>query len=396
MDRKRILRLKILPVLLIMLLVLSLLITFWMVWKNSGTGVTSDTEITVYKTGYCFDTVITLTAYTSQAESDETSQILEDALLLCQEYEAKYLDRFDENSEIGAINAAQRQAISEEEPDGAADEEADETDDDATTGGESEAAVMAEYTYEISDICRDLIEAGLYDYELSGGFFDLTITPLSDLWNVTDEDFTVPSVEQIAQAMSLVGSNRVSLSGNTLTLGEGQQLNFGSIAKGYMCEVLRQYFTEHGLTHVIVNLGGNVFVMGGEEGYTVAVTNPLSENYAGTVSLSDGYVVTSGIYERGQEVDGVWYHHIIDPATGYPADTEIVSATVVMDTSDYPDSAAAWHSDALSTMFVLAGTQESAEDLWRRLKVDENYDVLSQVILVLEDGTVIVWSESDT
>ncbi|MCD7751450.1 MAG: FAD:protein FMN transferase [Lachnospiraceae bacterium] len=366
-------------------LLLLLLIVVLQACQSSGTGTSSDAEITVYRTGYCFDTVITLTAYTSQAESEAASQLLEDALLLCQEYEVKYLDRFDEESEVGAINAAQRQEISEEETID------DVVDDDLTTDDGSAAGVTAEYIYEVSDICRDLIEAGLYYYEISGGSFDLTITPLSDLWNVTDEDFTVPTSEQVAEAKSLVDSDRVTLSGNTLTLSEGQQLNFGGIAKGYMCEVLRQYFTENGLSHVIVNLGGNVFVMGGEEGYTVAVTNPLSEDYAATVSLSDGYVVTSGIYERGAEVDGVCYHHIIDPATGYPADTEIVSATVVMDISDDPDSTVAWHSDVLSTMFALTKTQEGAYDLWQRLKADENYHVLLQVILVLEDGTVTVF-----
>ncbi|MCD7737437.1 MAG: FAD:protein FMN transferase [Lachnospiraceae bacterium] len=324
-------------------------------------------EITVYKTGYCFDTVITLTAYTSREDSEQAAQILEDALLLCQEYEAKYLDRFDEESEIGAVNTAQRQALSEE----------------------------TLQSYEISDVCRELTEAGLYYYDLSDGSFDLTVTPLSDLWNVTDEDFRVPTEEQIAEAKALVGSDRVKLSGNTLTLGPGQQLDFGGIAKGYMCEVLRQFFTENNLPHVIVNFGGNVFVMGGEEDCTVAVVNPLSEEYAATVSLSDGYVVTSGIYERGQEADGVWYHHIIDPATGYPADTEIVSATVVMDISVDPDSGVAWHSDALSTMFVLTKTQEGADELWQRLKADEDYAALSQVILVRKDGAVIFFDEND-
>ncbi len=381
MGRERILHLKIMAGLLLVLL-LGLFLWFH---QNSGTAISSDTEITVYKTGYCFDTVITLTAYTSQAESEAASQILEDALLLCQEYEVKYLDRFDEESEVGAINAAQRQAISEEETID------DVTDNDITTNDGSATGMTAKYIYEVSDICRELIEVGLYYYEISGGSFDLTIAPLSDLWDVTNENFTVPAEGQIAEAKTLVGSDRVTLSGNTLTLGEGQQLNFGGIAKGYMCEVLRQYFTENGLSHVIVNLGGNVFVMGGEEGYAVAVTNPLSEDYAATVSLSDGYVVTSGIYERGQEVDGVWYHHIIDPATGYPADTEIVSATVVMDTADNLDSDVAWHSDALSTMFVLTKTQEDAYSLWQQLKADESYNVLSQVILVLEDGTVTVF-----
>ncbi|MCD8380386.1 MAG: FAD:protein FMN transferase [Lachnospiraceae bacterium] len=395
-------------------LLLLLLIAVLQACQSSGTGTSADTEITVYKTGYCFDTVITLTAYTSRMESETASQILEDALLLCQEYEAKYLDRFGEESEIGAINATQRQIFSEnieagyeisddeivESPEDQTESNND-TDDEAVQKNDKEHSIELKtgtetgYTYEVSDICRDLIEVGLYYYELSNGSFDLTVTPLSDLWNVTDEDFTVPTSEQVAEAKSLVGSDRVTLSGNTLTLGEGQQLNFGGIAKGYMCEVLRQYFTENGLSHVIVNLGGNVFVMGGEEGYTVAVANPLSEDYAAAVFISDGYVVTSGIYERGQEVDGVWYHHIIDPATGYPVDTEIVSATVVMDISDHPDSAVAWHSDVLSTMFVLTKTQEGAYALWQQLKADEKYEELSQVILVLEDGTVTVWNESD-
>ncbi|MCD7806892.1 MAG: FAD:protein FMN transferase [Lachnospiraceae bacterium] len=365
-----------------------LLMVFLLIYQNSGAVETSGTEITVYKTGYCFDTIVTLTAYTSQSESEEASQILEDALLLCQEYEAKYLDRFDETSEVGAINAAQKRAISEDEITG------DVTDHAVAADGRSETAMMAEYSYEVSDVCRDLTEVGLYYYELSEGTFDLTITPLSDLWNVTEEDFSLPSAEQVAEAKALVGSERVSLSGSILTLGEGQQLNFGGIAKGYMCEVLRQFFVENDLSHVIVNLGGNVFIMGSEDDYTVAIADPFSENYAATVSLREGYVVTSGIYERGQEIEGVWYHHIIDPSTGYPVDTEIVSATVVMDTSGDPDSAVAWHSDVLSTIFVLTRTQEGAKAFWQRLKAQEGYQVLSQVLLVMEDGTVIILDES--
>ncbi|MCD8326601.1 MAG: FAD:protein FMN transferase [Lachnospiraceae bacterium] len=354
--------------------------------RGGGADTSSDTEITVYKTGYCFDTVITLTAYTSQGESGRAAQILEDALLLCQEYEATYLDRFDEESEVGAINAAQRQ----ESDAGASGAEEDEASDDRVDDANGNTG-NAGHSYELSEVCRDLVEIGLYYYHVSDGAFDLTITPLSDLWNVTDEDFTVPAAEQVAEAKALVGSDSVTLSGNVLTIGAGQQLNFGGIAKGYMCETLRQYFIEKGLLHVIVNLGGNVFVMGGGDGYTVAVANPLSGDYAATVVLSDGYVVTSGIYERGQEADGVWYHHIINPSTGYPADTEIVSATVVMDTAVDQDSDVAWHSDALSTMFVLAKTQKGADVLWQRLKEKEDYDVLSQVILVMEDGTVVTF-----
>ncbi|MCD8069529.1 MAG: FAD:protein FMN transferase, partial [Lachnospiraceae bacterium] len=273
----RILRLEILSVLLLILLILFLIIR-----QNSGTGTSSNTEITVYKTGYCFDTVVTLTAYTSREDSERAAQLLEDALLLCQEYEAKYLDRFDEESEIGAINAAQKQALTEEAgADGthvsvqALTEEAgaDGThvnvqaqSGGSTADGAADRTVenKTSYSYELSDICRELVVTGLFYYHFSDGAFDLTIAPLSDLWNVTSEDFTVPTKERVEEAKTLVGSDRVTLTGNTLTLGEGQQLNFGGIAKGYMCEVLRQYFTENGLSHVIVNLGGNVFVMGGE------------------------------------------------------------------------------------------------------------------------------------
>ncbi|MCD8130572.1 MAG: FAD:protein FMN transferase [Lachnospiraceae bacterium] len=386
-------RLEILSVLLLVIL----MILFLTIRHNSGTGTSSDMEITVYKTGYCFDTVITLTAYTSREDSERAAQLLEDALLLCQEYEAKYLDRFDEESEIGAINAAQKQALTQEAgADGThVNVQAQSGWDSVDGAADSTVENKTSYSYELSDICRELVETGLFYYHFSDGAFDLTIAPLSDLWDVTSEDFTVPAQEQVAEAKALVGSDRVTLTGNTLTLGEGQQLNFGGIAKGYMCEVLCQYFTENGLSHVIVNLGGNVFVMGGEDDYTVAVTNPLSEDYAAAVSLSDGYVVTSGIYERGQEADGVWYHHIIDPATGYPADTEIVSATVVMDTFADPDSVVAWHSDVLSTMFVLVQTRDGADELWQRLKENEDYAALSQVILVMKDGAVIYFSAND-
>ena len=157
------------------------------------------------------------------------------------------------------------------------------------------------------------------------------------------------------------------------------EIDFGGIAKGYTSGRIMDIFREHGITSGMVSLGGNVQVLGiktdGSK-WRVAVQNPEdTENYLGVLETQDRAVITSGGYERYFEQDGKTYQHILDPKTGYPADSGLTSVTIV--------SADGTLADGLSTSLFVMG-KEKAVAYWRAHS--EEFDA----ILVEKDGTVSV------
>jgi thiamine biosynthesis lipoprotein ApbE len=141
---------------------------------------------------------------------------------------------------------------------------------------------------------------------------------------------------------------------------QGMEIDLGGIAKGFTSSRVMEVFKEHGVEHGLVSLGGNVQALGAKENgkaWRVAIQNPESElDYLGVLDIEDKCVITSGGYERFFEKDGVRYHHIIDPRTGYPADSGIISATIIS-----KDGTLA---DGLSTSLFIMGKDE-AEKYWR-------------------------------
>ena len=140
----------------------------------------------------------------------------------------------------------------------------------------------------------------------------------------------------------------------------GMEIDLGGIAKGYTSSRVMEIFKEYGVEHGLVSLGGNVQALGGKQDgnpWRVAIQNPESElDYLGVLEIKDKCVITSGGYERFFEQDGVRYHHIIDPRTGSPADSGIISSTIISS-----DGALA---DGLSTSLFIMGLEE-AEKYWR-------------------------------
>jgi thiamine biosynthesis lipoprotein len=164
----------------------------------------------------------------------------------------------------------------------------------------------------------------------------------------------------------------------------GMEIDLGGIAKGYTSSRVMDIFREHGVKHGLVSLGGNVQAIGTKKNgkpWRVAIQNPESEmEYLGVLNIEDKCVITSGGYERFFEKDGVHYHHIIDPRTGYPADSGLISATIISE-----DGALA---DGLSTSLFIMGKDE-AEKYWREHADDFDY------ILEDEDGTLYVTEGAD-
>ena len=121
----------------------------------------------------------------------------------------------------------------------------------------------------------------------------------------------------------------------------------GAVAKGYIADKLAEYFKEKGVDNVIIDLGGNVEVLGE---YTVGIRNPSSpDEVFATIKLKDKSAVTSGAYQRYFEYEGKRYHHIIDPRTGYSSRSGIASVTVI--------SPSSMHADALSTAIFILGEE---------------------------------------
>lgn len=179
----------------------------------------------------------------------------------------------------------------------------------------------------------DVVGRSLSYCEESGGLFDITIGAVSELWDFVDG--VVPAREDIERALPHVDWERVEVGDATITLGDaGARLDLGGIAKGYVADRLMEHFVRNGVLSAYVNLGGNVRVYGYKEDGTpwhVGVRDPNGTDESqvvARVSTTDGSLVTSGLYERSFERDGHTYWHILDPRTGYPVRTNVVSASI--------------------------------------------------------------------
>lgn len=218
-----------------------------------------------------------------------------------------------------------------------------------------------------SELTMELISVAHEIYLATDGAYDPSVYPLVELWGFAAGDFVAggvyapPSEEEIEAALSLVGFDRafsVDYENSTVTkLIEGAALDLGGVAKGGAVE--RAIAKGEG-RKMLVNLGGNIGVAGGS--FTVGVGNPRPEtdsrSYLGTFTLSDGETVTtSGDYERYFVFEAKRYHHIIDPATGRPADSGLVSATVITVKGGTNGAAA----DALATAMMIVGKERALE-----------------------------------
>lgn len=204
-----------------------------------------------------------------------------------------------------------------------------------------------------------VIEKGLYYSQLTSGAFDLTIGPLVKLWDIGFPTARVPEPSEIDATLPLVDFNLVTLDESTHSVyleKKGMQLDLGGIGKGYAADEVAKILRESGVEHAIIDLGGNVYALGDKPGnklWTIGIQDPfgLRGNGIGTINVANKSLVTSGIYERYLETeDGKKYHHILNPATGYPYDNPIAGVSII---SDYSIDG-----DALSTSTFALGIED--------------------------------------
>lgn len=192
------------------------------------------------------------------------------------------------------------------------------------------------------------------------GALDLSIYPIVRAWGFTTGSYQVPDEAEIQALLPLVDYRKIQYDAatGTVTLPEGMEIDLGSVAKGYAGQLAAQMLREHGVQSALLNLGGNVQTVGTKPDgspWQIGIKDPQGEDAMMVLSVEDQAVVTSGGYERYFEQDGQTYWHIMDPSTGHPADSGLISVTIVGDEGVV--------CDGLSTALFVMGLEKAA-DLW--------------------------------
>ena len=223
----------------------------------------------------------------------------------------------------------------------------------------------------------DILNTALQVCQASGGAFDITIAPISWLWDF-DENPRLPQAETIEALLPAVNYENISLleDGTAALQTHSTALDLGAVGKGAACDAAVAAYEESGVNRAVVSVGGSVGVYGEKPGgqpWTIALRDPDTEGSLGTLSLASGFLSTSGSYEKQFTEDGVTYHHLLDPDTGYPAESGLLSVTVW--------SGSGTLSDALSTACFVLGLEDS-------LPVLEQFD--SEAVFITEDHQIYV------
>ena len=205
-----------------------------------------------------------------------------------------------------------------------------------------------------------LMEQALEICRRTDGALDLSIYPIVRAWGFTTGSYQVPDEAEIQALLPLVDYRKIQYDAatGTVTLPEGMEIDLGSVAKGYAGQLAAQMLREHGVQSALLNLGGNVQTVGAKPDgspWQIGIKDPQGEDAMMVLSVEDQAVVTSGGYERYFEQDGQTYWHIMDPSTGHPADSGLISVTIVGDEGVV--------CDGLSTALFVMGLEKAA-DLW--------------------------------
>ena len=285
---------------------------------------------------FYFDTVVTVTAYTDDA--DILSEMEEE----CRRYE-QLLSKTVEGSDVWNINHADGERVA------------------------------------VSPETRELILKALEFSRLSCGRFDISIEPCVSLWDFTSESRGVlPDADALAEAASKVDWTQIDVNDEGVLVPASMSIDLGAIAKGYISDRIADFLVAGGVESALLNVGGNVRTVGLKpdgSNWRIGIQDPegaRDQSIVGVVTLAGNSVVTSGIYERGFTLDGVVYHHILDPETGWSVQNELAGVSIVTEE--------ACTADALSTTVFAMGLEEGTAFIEGMEGVD--------AIFVTRDGDV--------
>jgi len=234
---------------------------------------------------------------------------------------------------------------------------------------------------QVQDDTYKVIERAVYFAELSGGAFDPTVGPLVSLWGISGKP-RVPSNEEINEALPLINWRNIEMDARLKSVyltRRGMALDLGGIAKGYAADETVKIIKLHEISRAKIDLGGNIFLIGtryDNKPWKVGIQSPDGRrgSIIGVLQIPEKTVVTSGVYERNFEKDGVLYHHLLSVTDGYPVNNGLVSVTIIADIS--------MDADALSTAVFVSGYEKG-------ISILKNYSE-AQAVFVFEDKSVII------
>ena len=290
----------------------------------------------ISETRFLLNTVCTITIY-DMTDSD----LLRSAFELIERYEAVFSVTI-EGSDVWRVNEA---------------------------GGET-----VEISYHTANMIRSAVDfAGA-----SGGMFDITIGRLSSLWDFSSD--SPPEQQSITGALQTVDYKQIVLDEHSMRLNDpAARIDLGGIAKGYIADMVAVFLMENGVESAVIDLGGNIIAVGHKPDGTlwrIGVREPFGQygQLLGVLETGQAAVVTSGIYERSFVYEGILYHHILDPFTGKPASSDVISATILSENS--------MTGDVLSTVAVLIGSQKAVQ-------LFEQTQGYIGAVMVLENGELV-------
>ena len=294
---------------------------------------------------FAMGTVISISARAPSASEAEQAVTLAQAEILRLE---KIWSATDPESEIFAVNASAPEAVT------------------------------------VSDETAELLRFSKQMAEETAGAFDPTVYPLVDAWGFLTHQYRIPSDGEIADILLRTGIDKMRLEGNAVAMLEGAGVDLGGVAKGAAGDAAAAVLRESGIASAIINLGGNVHLVGARpsgEPWRVGVRDPFSTSeILGVVTVESRAIVTSGAYERNfTGEDGRFYHHIMDGATGRPAESGLVSVTIIAEEGRL--------ADALSTALFVMGAEKAAS-FWR--EHGEEQPGAFEAVLVTDKNTVLV------
>lgn len=300
------------------------------------------TAIPVTETGFYLDTVVQITLYDTEGR-DSCIENINTCFSLIDYYEHMFSTTID-GSDVWNINHA---------------------------GGRPVI---------VSDDTVNLLRTALYYSELSDGRVDLTILPLSELWNFGSEgNARIPDNNAVAEAVTHIDYHTVSIDGNHVTLSDPDAaIDLGFIAKGYIADRLKEYLLGQGVESACISLGGNLITIGDKPDgrpYRIGIQRPFADEgeIITAINVTDSSVVSSGIYERYFFENDIMYHHLLDTSTGYPEDNNIAGVTILASSSV--------DADALSTTCFFLGLDAGMELI-------ESLDG-TEVLFITMDGNII-------
>ena len=296
------------------------------------------------KSDMYFDTIVSVEIY--GAQSQNADKMLEDCMSICEHYDRLW-NKNIKTSDISKINNSSSNTVTVD-----------------------------------PDTIKLLSNALSYCAQ-TGGRFDISVAPLSQLWDFHGQSAVIPDAAALKEACSHVDHNCILIdaSDDSVTLTDPKAaVDVGSMAKGFVADRIAEYLKDQSITGAIINMGGDMRLVGSKPDgslFNIGIQDPFgSGSCTQSLYLSDTAVATSGTYERCFTVDGRRYHHILDTVTGYPVDTDIESVTVI--------SGNAEDCDCLCTIAIIDGSEKALD----MIEQTEN----TEAVMILSDNTVIMSS----